>query len=105
MFSRIQALLELESFSKYLKESFPLKEKKGIILPISPQQELEYIEHEIYNSKIQTEYRNNLTMKTEDLEDCKKEIQDQIETLQEKIEKLRRRYPSSENSHSRIWGF
>ncbi|KAA1122546.1 hypothetical protein PGTUg99_037776 [Puccinia graminis f. sp. tritici] len=105
IFSRIQALLELEDFSKYLNKSFPLKEKKGITVPISPQEELEFIEHEIYNSKIQTEYRNNLTMKTEDLEGCKKEIQDKIRSLQEKIEKLRRQSSSSENSHSRILNF
>ncbi|KAA1094775.1 hypothetical protein PGT21_029628 [Puccinia graminis f. sp. tritici] len=92
MFSRIQALQELESFKKYLNESFPLKKKKSIEMPISPLQELEYIEYEIYNSKIQTEYRNNLTMKTEDLEDCQKEMKDKIKHLQAKINGLRKWY-------------
>ena len=92
MSSGTAAILELDNISKYLDNGFPLNKINGIKPPLTPLEELDLISYILKHSKIQNEYMKILGQIPENEKACKKEYQDHLKALIDKILRFRKRY-------------
>lgn len=95
---RNHVLLELQKIYFYLETEFPLS-KRVVRERIPPLEELNLIGNHIRESPLQLQYRETISkIQSLDKKACTKEIEDQVQFVEEKIEKLRKLYSEPKTS-------